>query len=194
MLEILDATCRVVARDGWGGLRMEAVGREAGVSKALVHYYFSTRRELLRAAFEHSENRANARLEVELALLETPAARLERFLLLDLDDDAVFVENRALWTEVCGGMRSDGGLRPRVEARYRAWVRQLTKLIDDAREGGALTSDDRAGDLALRLVALVDGIESILELGLIRAERARLLARDSIRSELGLYELEARAP
>ena len=36
--EILDSACRVIARDGWHGLRMDAVAREAGVSKALVHY------------------------------------------------------------------------------------------------------------------------------------------------------------
>ena len=48
VVEILDAACRVIARDGWTGLRMDAVAREAGVSKALVHYYFATRKGLLR--------------------------------------------------------------------------------------------------------------------------------------------------
>jgi AcrR family transcriptional regulator len=43
---ILEAACRVVVREGAHGLRMAAVAQEAGVSKALVHYYF-TRRDLL---------------------------------------------------------------------------------------------------------------------------------------------------
>ncbi len=48
---ILEAACRVIARDGAHGLHMQAVADEAGVSKALVHYYFATRQELLRRAF-----------------------------------------------------------------------------------------------------------------------------------------------
>ena len=53
--EILEAACRVVARDGAHGLHMKAVAEEAGVSKALVHYYFATRQELLRRTFVHAE-------------------------------------------------------------------------------------------------------------------------------------------
>ena len=97
VVEILDAACRVIARDGWAGLRMDAVARDAGVSKALVHYYSSTRKELLRAAFGHSEDIANAGVEAELAGVDDPRARLEQYLLLVLDDRPVFAENRALW-------------------------------------------------------------------------------------------------
>ncbi len=39
---ILEAACRVIAREGADGLRMGAVAREAGVSSALIHYYFAT--------------------------------------------------------------------------------------------------------------------------------------------------------
>ena len=38
VVAILEAACRVVVREGAHGLRMAAVAREAGVSKALVHY------------------------------------------------------------------------------------------------------------------------------------------------------------
>ena len=41
--DILEAVNRVVVRDGAHGLRMAGVAKEAGVSKALVHYYFATR-------------------------------------------------------------------------------------------------------------------------------------------------------
>ena len=37
---ILDAACRVIAQAGAARLRVADVAREAGVSTALVHYYF----------------------------------------------------------------------------------------------------------------------------------------------------------
>ena len=54
--EILEATCRVIAREGADGLRMGTVAREAGVSSALLHYYFDTRADLLMQAFEHADD------------------------------------------------------------------------------------------------------------------------------------------
>src|SRR5712691_1090472 len=64
---ILAAACRVVVREGAHGLRMATVAEEAGVSKALVHYYFSTRQELLRNAFAWSEERWQSALSTQLA-------------------------------------------------------------------------------------------------------------------------------
>ena len=46
--------------------------------------------------------------------------------MLDLDDEPVFHENRALWSEAWSLMRLDDGLRPEVERLYRAWVGRLT--------------------------------------------------------------------
>jgi AcrR family transcriptional regulator len=182
--EILEAACRVIARDGWHGLRMDAVAREAGVSKALVHYYFVTRDALLRAAFAHSEDRANARVEAEVALAASPVEKLERFLLLDYEPEAVFSENRALWSEVWAGMRLDEGLRPEVEERYVAWLERLGELVGEASEEGS-RADGSQEDVAFRLAALIDGLDSLLLVGLVTAEQARALVRDSITNELG---------
>ena len=183
VVEILDAACRVIARDGWTGLRMDAVAREAGISKALVHYYFTTRKSLLRAAFGHSENLANARIEAELAALDDPADRLEQFLLLVLADDAVYAENRALWSEVWSGMRLDGEIRPDVELRYSAWIDRLQQLIGEQR--GLEEPDAEAKRRAAwRLAAALDGIEGLMLLGLVDRATAESLLRESIALEL----------
>src|SRR5712692_5239565 len=94
VVAILEAACRVVVREGAHGLRMASVADEAGVSKALVHYYFSTRQELLRSAFAFSEGRLDQLLEEEIAGLKTGAARLERALLVSIDADTPISEQR----------------------------------------------------------------------------------------------------
>src|SRR5690349_22384075 len=92
VVEILEAACRVVVREGAHGLRMASVADEAGVSKALVHYYFSTRQELLRSAFAFSESRLDQLVEDEIAGLATGVDRLERALLVSIDADTPISE------------------------------------------------------------------------------------------------------
>lgn len=142
-----------------------------------------TRDGLLRAAFAHSEDKANARVEAEIALAPSAAARLERFLVLDFEDEAVFSENRALWSEVWAGMRVDEQLRPEVEERYRAWLERLVELVEEAAEEQSLARSSHE-DAACRLAALVDGVDSLLLVGLLTPEKARRLIRESIASEL----------
>ena len=57
---ILAAACRVIAQTGAAGLRMSEVAREAGVSSALLHYYFATRHELLVRSFVFADTRVAA--------------------------------------------------------------------------------------------------------------------------------------
>ena len=113
--DILRATCRVVVRDGAHGLRMANVASEAGVSKALLHYYFATRQELLRAAFAYSGERWEEAVAEQLASAKTGAERIERYLLASVDSSVPFGEHRALWNEVWSSLRIDVELRPTVE-------------------------------------------------------------------------------
>jgi AcrR family transcriptional regulator len=182
--EILEAACRVIGRDSAHGLRMEAVAREAGISKALVHYYFATRRELIRGAFLYSEDRANARCEAELARLETGAERLERLLTLDLDDEPVFTENRALWGAAWSLMRHDEQLRPEVDRQYRAWNAWITALVEEGQADGSIPADVEARGVVQRLSAIVDGLESQLLLGLVTSAAAARIVRACLDLEL----------
>jgi AcrR family transcriptional regulator len=182
---ILQAACRVVVREGAHGLRMAAVAREAGVSKALVHYYFATRQELVRSAFSWSEEQWEQALR-QRTRTAPAVARIERALLLSVDRAEPFAGHRALWNEVWSSLRFDDELRPLVEASYRQWVRRLTILVREARAEGAVDASLDARDAAWRLAALGDGIDSMLYLEVIGRERARSLLREAIRRELGL--------
>jgi AcrR family transcriptional regulator len=51
---ILDAAHAVFLRRGTAGARMQEIAREAGVNQALLHYYFRTKDQLARAAFERA--------------------------------------------------------------------------------------------------------------------------------------------
>ena len=182
---ILDAACRVIVREGAHGLRMASVADEAGVSKALVHYYFSTRQELLRNAFAWSEERWQAALSTQLAALATGAEKLECALRLSIDSDPTSSYQRALWNEVWSSLRFDDELRPRVERSYREWLARLVALVEEGHADGSIAATVGSADAGWRLGAVGDGLESLLYLGLIDRDRARELMLGSIRQELG---------
>src|SRR5919201_815469 len=51
---ILDAAHRIFLRKGTAGSRTQEIAAEAGVNKALVHYYFGTKAALADAIFERA--------------------------------------------------------------------------------------------------------------------------------------------
>jgi len=50
---ILEAAVRVAQREGFSGLTIDAVAREAGISKGGLFHYFPTKQHLLQAVVEH---------------------------------------------------------------------------------------------------------------------------------------------
>jgi AcrR family transcriptional regulator len=182
--DILHATCRVVVRDGAHGLRMANVASEAGVSKALLHYYFETRQELLRAAFVFSGERWRETVEVVLSRAATGVEKVERYLLASVDPSGQFGEHRVMWNEVWGSIRVDAELRPMVEEAYRGWVARLTELIEGGRRDGSIVRDVDARAAGQRLAAAADGLDSMLFLELVDRRRARQLVRQCMEREL----------
>ena len=183
--DILRATCRVVVRDGAHGLRMATVAREAGVSKALLHYYFSTRQELLRAAFAFSGEQWSRAVERELEDVDTGAERVARYLTASVDRSGSGAEQRALWDEVWSSLRIDAELRPVVAQTYGAWIERLVELIDEGRADGSVPGSVRARDSSWRLAAVADGLDSIVYLGLLDRAAARHVLDSAVSQELG---------
>jgi AcrR family transcriptional regulator len=181
--EILRAACRVVVSGGASDLRIGRVAAEAGVSRTLVHYYFTTRQELLRATFAYAEDLRIAALETELATFSTGAERAERALLRTIEPE--LEETPALWNEVWSSLRYDEELRPLVQERYRAWADRIVRLLDEGRADGSVPADVDPEQAGWRLAAAADGLDSITYLGLLDQDAAGDLLASCIGRELG---------
>jgi AcrR family transcriptional regulator len=180
--EILRAACRVVVSSGASDLRIGTVAREAGVSRTLVHYYFTTRQELVRAAFAFAENLRIDALEAELTTLSTGADRAERALVRTIDP--TLEANPALWNEVWSSLRYDDELRPLVQERYRAWADRIVQLLEEGRKDGSVPPSVDPVGAGWRLAAAADGVDSILYLGLLDRDDARALLASCVAREL----------
>jgi AcrR family transcriptional regulator len=163
---------------------MATVAAEAGVSKALVHYYFATRQELLRHAIAYADRHLNEALDEELATLGTGRERVERALLAVIEPGPPYSDQRSLWNEVWSGLRYDDELRPLVVGFYQAWVDRFTTLIDEGQADGSIPAAVDARATGLRLAATADGLDSMLYLGLVDHRGASALAAETLEREL----------
>ena len=171
--ELLVAACRMIAKWGARKLSLRDVAEEAGVSKALIDYYFSGRNDLLARAYEFSDDRARDRVASDVAGVESGAVRLARLLSLYLMDDPNMAEDWILWSELSSAAMFESGLRPVMEASFARWNGWIRGLVQDAIDEGSIDSAADPEETTLRLVAITDGLGSLIAKGLIDRDAAR---------------------
>src|SRR3989442_1607514 len=121
---IVRATIRCLARDGYTGLTMKKVAREAGVSQGILHYYFADKRAILVAALET----VTADLDRRVAAAQARGGKdaKERLQALGAACLRLAVEERAFWivfVEFWGEMMHDRRLREINAALYEGMRR-----------------------------------------------------------------------
>ena len=181
--EILEATCRAIARVGIGGLYIRHVAEEAGVSRALVSYYFPTKAELLAAALEYAETRAIEEIDARTPSGPAPD-RITQMLLLEIDDAPAVRDNWVVWNEITGAAMFDPSFKAALETWSRKWNEKLASLIEEGQSEGSISPDVDPSSTAERLTGLVDGIGVRWIVGLTPRERAHALLRDAVSAEL----------
>ena len=155
-IEMLRAAAELICERGFGDTRIADVAKRAGVSSALVIYYFGTRDRLLVDALRHSEESGYEAMEQKLA--EIPSLR-ERLSLLIKWTCVPEADNEipgawGLWFDLWAqAFRHDEVKAARVEldARWRT-------MIADAVKSAAPDIDVDVRTFALEFSALLDGL------------------------------------
>jgi AcrR family transcriptional regulator len=155
-IEMLRAAAELICERGFGDTRIADVAKRAGVSSALVIYYFGTRDRLLVDALRYSEESFYEAAERMLA--ETPSVR-ERLSMLVRWTCVPEMSNEipgawGLWFDLWAqAFRHDEVKAGRVEldARWR-------NMIIDTVKSAELDADIDARMFALEFSALLDGL------------------------------------
>jgi TetR/AcrR family transcriptional regulator, transcriptional repressor of bet genes len=156
--QIVRATIRCLARDGYSGLTMKKVAREARVSQGILHYYFTDKRAILVAALEAVTADLDRRVAVAQARgAREPRARLRALLTACLRLTAAAREFWIVFVEFWGEMMHDRGLREINAALYGRMRRQIGALIAQGIRAGTFRRVD-VGEAAAVVLALVDGV------------------------------------
>lgn len=163
---LLGAALRVIAEQGLAGLSVRTVAAEAGVSPAQVQYYFRTKTELVRAAFEH----AGEQFLTDLRAVEGERSIdwLHRLVDVWLPLDERREQRARVWLAYAATAAIDPGL-----AAHSAEVdaELIEVLAAELSELGCLTPQRSAA----QLLALIDGV-TVRMLTLPTAERASCVA------------------
>jgi AcrR family transcriptional regulator len=155
-IEMLRAAAELICERGFGDTRIADVAKRAGVSSALVIYYFGTRDRLLVDALRYSEEsfyEAAEQMLAEVPSLHERLSLLIRWTCVPEGNDEI-PGAWGLWFDLWAqAFRHDEIKAGRVEldARWR-------KMIVDAIKSAELDSKVNARMFALEFAALLDGL------------------------------------
>jgi AcrR family transcriptional regulator len=157
--EILEAAVRVIADRGICETRISDVADRVGASSALIIYYFDSKDELLTEALAFAEDRFYMDTFHELAMLESPTAKLIRLIELSttMVGDEVTSGDWALWIELWSrALRRPDAARKR-EAMDRRWRSTIADIVR-AGQGSGDFADIDPDRFAILLGTLIDGL------------------------------------
>lgn len=158
--EIVDATRRVVARDGVAGATTRKIAAEAGLPLGAVHYWFRSKDEVLEAlALDHVQRIASAGSEQALRddVDALTAARSGLAAAMASERDSPAAEQLSLYELTTWALRSQA--HDGIAARLYEAIREATQRACEPwleRHGAGLQTDPAV--FAAMVSALFDGL------------------------------------
>jgi TetR/AcrR family transcriptional regulator, transcriptional repressor of bet genes len=156
--QIVRATIRCLAREGYAGLTMKKVSREAGVSQGILHYYFADKRAILVAALEAVMTDLDRRVAAAQARSgRDPRARLRALIRASLDAVREAREVWVVFVEFWGEMMHDARLREINADLYVRMRRLIGALVAQGIRARRFRRVDSTQAAAV-ILGLVDGL------------------------------------
>lgn len=157
-LELVDATWRIIARDGIEGATMRDIALEAGFSNGALKPYFPTKDDLLTFAFRHVFNRTNERIALT-TFNRSGLAAIRAFGLevLPVDDEKIS-EARiviAFWQKAV----TDVDKASIHQQSMEQWRFALLRHLSEARQVGSVTTGVEDSVVAEQLMNLFLGAQ-----------------------------------
>jgi AcrR family transcriptional regulator len=158
--QMLHAALEVISARGYADTRIADVAERAGVSPALVIYYFKTKDQLLTEAIRYYEDAWYAIGQRRMQGLESAAARLEEFVAMSClaDEEPQPEASWQLWLDFWAqAARNDevGSVRQKSDERWRDII---GALVQDGQQSGEFRSEVDVADFAICLSSLLDGL------------------------------------
>lgn len=158
-LQTLDAAVEVIGERGLCETRVADIASKAGLSPALLLYYFGSKDNLLTEALTYAEDAFYLKTFHELSTIDDPRFRLIRLTQLSMPPQRnKYTGDWTLWMELWTRALRDTNVAKKREALDRRW---RTTISDIVRAGQRSGHFDRAQDpdrFALELACLMDGL------------------------------------
>lgn len=177
--EIVRATLGLVAAKGFAGVTLRDVAAEVGVVHGLIRHYFTSRDELVAAAFDFA---VTSELASDRALLDglDPVSALAGWLAATPED------HYRVWIDAWSEAPRTPALAAALDRHHHDCERILTEVIQRVVDAGLGASADPAADSRL-LTAVADGIAvQNHAVGAIDVDEANVIVFGVAERQLGL--------
>jgi AcrR family transcriptional regulator len=158
--QLLRSALEVIVARGYADTRIADVAEHAGISPALVIYYFKTRDQLLTEALRYSEDAWYATGTQRLAAITTAVGRLTELIAMTClpDTDPAQRSEWLLWLDLWAlSPRSPGVATVRRKFDER-WRETISSTVLSGQESGEFDPSADADSFAVTLSALLDGM------------------------------------
>jgi AcrR family transcriptional regulator len=157
-LELVDATWRIIARQGLEGATMREIAMEAGFANGALKLYFPTKDTLLEFAFSHVFNRTNQRI-AEAIPGQSGLAALRAFCLevLPLDQERINEARIVIpfWQKAVNDPR-----KARIyQQSMDEWLTTIRRYLQEARDAGDVSTAVDDTSLAGQLLKMLLGAQ-----------------------------------
>lgn len=185
---IRSAACRAFAARGPSATRIADIAREAGVSSAIIHYYYKSKDEVLLAALQWANEHTTRRLEDITKETRDPIVKLRRTLEMAVPSEGVLRDEYVLWIETWARVRLHPRLLAECVAMSNRWTTFFRELIEDGVRTGVFHPVASPAEVAQRAVALSDGLSFRSAIGYtgMHAQRVRELLASFVGEQLGV--------
>ncbi|MEU5919648.1 TetR/AcrR family transcriptional regulator [Streptomyces sp. NPDC047141] len=153
--ELLGAAVEQIEARGVAAVRISDVAAALGVSNALVLYHFSSKEQLVAAAFAHAAEADLAQLGRILGRRSTAERRLRAAVRWYAPTGQA--KGWRLWIEGWAASLRDPELRRVAASLDQEWKAELTRVIEEGVAAGEFPCPDPAA-AAWRLTAFLDGL------------------------------------
>jgi len=187
-VQMLRAALEIISERGYADTRIADVAARAGVSPALVIYYFKTKDQLLTDAIRHYEDTWYAVGQRQMASMPSAATRLEELVAMTClsDADPAPGSFARLWLDFWAqAVRNEAVAAVRRKSDER-WREAIASLVREGQEAGEFREID-ADRFAIYLSTLLDGLTIQIALGdpVVDSLRAFELTMRFVADELG---------
>ena len=157
--QLLRSALEVIVARGYADTRIADVAEHAGISPALVIYYFKTRDQLLTEALRYSQDAWHAGTQ-RLAAITTAVGRLTELIAMTClpDTDLAARSEWLLWLDLWALSPRNPGVAAVRRKFDERWRETISSTVLSGQESGEFSAAADAAGFAVTLSALLDGM------------------------------------
>jgi AcrR family transcriptional regulator len=158
--DLIQATLSLIAEQGVRAATVRAIAKRADVTQGLIRHYFSTKNDLILAAYRHHMDRMTQLTSASTDRADSTAKEhLAAFVVASLKPPVVDPSSVTVWASFLNKIREDEHMRKMHEQTYYEFRDQLESLIQEALgEAGISVEPWTLRHVSIASNAVIDGL------------------------------------